>query len=449
MYIFGGFFMKNYFFAFITLLILFPFTGSSINPQEGHLYKLFKNSEKKSNLKMLFVHGKYYKDNRQIRMLEKAVDERMDSSVTEYHTGDNFIPVYKNVFGYNENGKITLLMEYEKDEFMNYVPSYKMEYFYDENGNNEKIINYSSETGTLEFEYQIDFTINDDGKPESAVFSQKNENEEIVPSETMLFEYDENGNIERETYDFYIEQMEQWVTYMITEYFYESNLLVETYTYLLSELTLELEPYSSDNIYYDENNNVSYNEGYLYSADAQEFFLLNATEYTYDDFFNPLSETMYFMDFENGELAENYLYDFEYDFNSNADDIIMSYIVLQPEYSEQTVHKPAQYTEWRMNGNWELEYRTVYYYSNDGTSVKENDFPVSVYPNPAKDVINFYLSENIIEAELIIYDILGNNVLGTYLSGKFNLNISDFPSGIYYYSLKNKNSIIRGNFVKL
>lgn len=80
---------------------------------------------------------------------------------------------------------------------------------------------------------------------------------------------------------------------------------------------------------------------------------------------------------------------------------------------------------------------------NSGTPtpvINAEDSIIKIFPNPASATLTIESAEN----ELIsIYDLIGNLVLNTRLSGSFvNLDISKFPVGSYYIVIyKNKHSI--------
>ena len=73
----------------------------------------------------------------------------------------------------------------------------------------------------------------------------------------------------------------------------------------------------------------------------------------------------------------------------------------------------------------------------EALSVSEFDFNgFSMYPNPAKDVLNIQLN-NISNAYLSVYDIQGKLVLDRIISQEQNvaLNVSDLQSGMYFVKL--------------
>jgi len=66
---------------------------------------------------------------------------------------------------------------------------------------------------------------------------------------------------------------------------------------------------------------------------------------------------------------------------------------------------------------------------------------VSVYPNPANNVLNISISEN--NTSISIFDIVGKNVSEMNLvNGKNTLNIENLNPGVYFYSIKRNGNII-------
>ncbi len=66
---------------------------------------------------------------------------------------------------------------------------------------------------------------------------------------------------------------------------------------------------------------------------------------------------------------------------------------------------------------------------------------MSLYPNPAKDVVNvYYTSEDVQKLELKVFDITSNlvrhqTVIGNKGSNLLQLNVNDFPKGLYFVEL--------------
>lgn len=76
---------------------------------------------------------------------------------------------------------------------------------------------------------------------------------------------------------------------------------------------------------------------------------------------------------------------------------------------------------------------------------------VSVYPNPAKDVVNFSASLNgASSASVIVTDLAGRVVANAEITAgaELNLNIADFAEGTYMYSVVAGESVVTGKFTK-
>ena len=87
------------------------------------------------------------------------------------------------------------------------------------------------------------------------------------------------------------------------------------------------------------------------------------------------------------------------------------------------------------------------YYYIDSVTLWQNNFPtfikeelkdkiVSVYPNPAKDVINFKFANATEKRKVELYDAVGELVLSEDVSTQnSSLNIHHLANGIYFYRI--------------
>ncbi len=72
-------------------------------------------------------------------------------------------------------------------------------------------------------------------------------------------------------------------------------------------------------------------------------------------------------------------------------------------------------------------------------SANENKF-VTVYPNPAINILNFNISGNFAE-RIFIYDITGKNILANKITGQLlSISLENLSEGIYFYQVKDKDS---------
>jgi hypothetical protein len=86
----------------------------------------------------------------------------------------------------------------------------------------------------------------------------------------------------------------------------------------------------------------------------------------------------------------------------------------------------------------------IYPVINFTSSIEENVASASVYPNPANDVINFEVSEEI--ASIVITSLEGKVITTTTNT---TLNVSDFNTGMYLYTLNTvSGKVANGSFTK-
>jgi hypothetical protein len=77
----------------------------------------------------------------------------------------------------------------------------------------------------------------------------------------------------------------------------------------------------------------------------------------------------------------------------------------------------------------------VTYTSIENLAVDELSADYNLYPNPVKDVL--YIDYNAsVQAEFVLYDMLGNRVYDDVLTSSMTLNLSSFEAGIYFYTFR-------------
>ncbi len=90
----------------------------------------------------------------------------------------------------------------------------------------------------------------------------------------------------------------------------------------------------------------------------------------------------------------------------------------------------------------------------DNVAVNKNSITnkITIFPNPAKDLINISLKEKL-DAEIIIYNFLGNAIFMDKIANKniMTINLSSLTEGYYLIKIinKNNNTIINKKFFKL
>lgn len=75
---------------------------------------------------------------------------------------------------------------------------------------------------------------------------------------------------------------------------------------------------------------------------------------------------------------------------------------------------------------------------------------INIHPNPAHEVVHFEIENTVInkELELTIYNALGEKIMTqSFNNNTFQLNISDWNGGVYYYDIMDGRSKIGGKFL--
>ncbi len=71
---------------------------------------------------------------------------------------------------------------------------------------------------------------------------------------------------------------------------------------------------------------------------------------------------------------------------------------------------------------------------------------LTVFPNPATDVLNIENSE---KGRLSIYDKNGKSLFTTNVQAEQSINIKEFPVGMYFLKLENEKTVFNGKFLKI
>ncbi len=142
------------------------------------------------------------------------------------------------------------------------------------------------------------------------------------------------------------------------------------------------------------------------------------------------------------------------DKNKQTHNLNISYTdLIVPFYYEQDLFhhqlNTVQSYAWNeIDLNWTINNSNTYYYTDITIGIEtQNINSLSVvYPNPTTDVANFKLPKEETNYTINIFNIAGAKILS--LDNVNMINVSDFNSGLYIYSITSKNNIYKGKFVK-
>ena len=97
------------------------------------------------------------------------------------------------------------------------------------------------------------------------------------------------------------------------------------------------------------------------------------------------------------------------------------------------------FTYWAGSGSGNLALnKEVVSLSSVGDIVENNEI-ISLYPNPANEVLNISLGEEQFDGQVIISDVSGRKVYGSDFNGKISVNVSNLTNGIYFVTIHNDN----------
>jgi hypothetical protein len=76
----------------------------------------------------------------------------------------------------------------------------------------------------------------------------------------------------------------------------------------------------------------------------------------------------------------------------------------------------------------------------------ENNRSISIYPNPVTDMLHIQLPEN--NNRIMMYDIIGNKVHDQHIDSDYQLDMSNFKTGIYFLKAENAKGIMNAKVIK-
>ena len=314
---------------------------------------------------------------------------------------------------YNSQNLDTLFIHYNwNSSSSNWQPSYKRQYKYD--AFNNKVLDvywsyYSSSwyKNTLDsFYYQNGYLMR------KVRYSWDNNNSNWVLLSRVDYDYDLNGNLtERTNYDNNLN-----IIFKQKFYYNTNNLIVKDTSFIRNNLQY----YSNEQFGYDNLNN-----------------LINVTKQRYDT--------------TAGQWIDNIALDYGYYSNGDANNAIIPEDFLTFFNGVNFVSLPqyAILRFWNTDSSaWINYFKFRYIFKTIVTSVGNvaNSQQITLYPNPATNVININLPEEQ-KAMVMIYDENGRVVRSSKLvTGQ--ISVKSLPTGTYFVVVQGKNKIYVGKFLK-
>ena len=316
-------------------------------------------------------------------------------------------------------------------------------FMYNSNGENPELILSSK----LEAKY------NDDGKADTILSYQKQSETTWLVTSKQIFKYNESGQVVQLNY--WMLQDEEMLTERIkVEYAYRTSGELET-----------------TNMYYlIEGEEVLFSKlEYSYNSSGQPTSLEISGLNLITFIFGKSNRTVYEynaegdIDFEiystwsntTGTYIEQYKDVYLYSDGSFSEVVFPSYVNLffgmgyEPGLSFNKLVTGVN-TSQMINGKWEIEEKSSFYYSGTLTGIDDiKNEVVSVYPNPATESVTFRWEDHYSGLGLEIYQITGSRVLAQKTFSGKSVPVSQLQNGVYFYKLRDGNqTVFSGKLIK-
>lgn len=329
---------------------------------------------------------------------------------------------------YNAQGKVKTLLMYNSDgENPGLILDSKLEAKYNAEGRADTIISYfrESETTWMVTSKQI-FHYNEAGQVVQVIYWQLDgvEGQEVLTeSIKVAYAYRTSGELETTNMYYLIEGEE--VLFSKLEY---------SYNEAGQPTSLEVSGLSLVTFIFEKSNRTVYE----YNAEGDiDFEIYSAWSASTETYIEQYKDVYLYSDGSFSEVV----------FPSYVDLFFgMSY---EPGLSFNKLVTGVS-TYQMINGNWEIEEKSTFYYSGTSTGIDDvKNAVVSVYPNPATESVTFRWKDNYSGLDLEIYQITGARVLAQRAFSGQSVPVSQLGNGVYFYKLLDGNQpVFSGKLVK-
>lgn len=495
--------MKKSLFTLSLFLITFCFAHSVIAQEFVINEKITEGHDQKKELKNLtlttetvldsIVYYSYDLEGDSVRLLKKIYD--IDESgvfETRYEfvwVDDQWIYSIKQEITLNDSEQLVLSEYFNWDTSLSeWINDKKTTITYDENGYDDLYtsLRWNVELDRWDNYYKDDSDYDANGNLELYIEWLGNEQNEWEYSYKEVNTYNTDNSLNDSYIAFWNADVEEWENYHKEEfYYYESGLTNYRlyYIWTMGDWGLRLK---TD---YTYTGTEQYESLTTYQRVEDEWVLFAQRNFTYDDRDNPiLVKDLKWINeaWENDQKTE-----FEYDQNNyrtfylfsvwdeNSETWVyqLKYDDLYDEMGNRLMTMGAQwsvdemewigiyfneyfynddfkrlieiYYEWdEANGDWYLDEKGFYYRSIVLQSPELIAHSISVYPNPVKNILTIKSIDGEY-ANCVIVSLTGQQIEQFKLQGnETQINLEDYPVGIYFLRLKVGNEIISKKIIK-
>ncbi|SNS75923.1 Por secretion system C-terminal sorting domain-containing protein [Ekhidna lutea] len=309
---------------------------------------------------------------------------------------------------------------------------------------------------------------NSDGNPTivMSTYSEITTSGDLIEStRRQLFEYDSLKRKIKHTNQYLSQTTSNWITNSTDQYAYTEKT-TEVVSSIASSKFKVLRSYNTPNKELLVNSKT-----YEWLDASDEWGLISAFELELDENDNPIESLQYEWSYKSDKLVPWQKMDFIYDEAGNITrKAVWSFSENEQTWTRHYIDKysykkglyfnqvagahwvsrlygnimPASRNRSIWNGEWEASSEIQYFYQ--ALSLAKEDISL-VYPNPASSIVSFDLS-NSNEAQLILYDAQGANVVEQTIQTSRSISIQDLKKGTYYYRIVTEGNVQTGKLIK-
>ena len=399
----------------------------------------------------------FYKSNTDKNYQAKSsnvIDQKLDSMILELWdtTTNKWVFDNKHIYTYNFNGKNTFDTYSEWDKYGTKWKNYsKSEYNYDSNDNTTTYTDYNWYEST---------------------------NEWLADNKTE-YNYNANGKDTLDIGFYWVDYDSLWGKDNKTEKAYDTkgNLILSIdYKYMFNYKYYQWRwsKNSKSEYTYDENGNKTLLKAYMWDNDSNNWKITDKIEYNNDANGNDTMYIYYSANDTSSGLEIVYKVVNTFDANKNntsgtcflwngSDSQWIGAIKWEYTFDNLYAYLPYDFsvdnfknriihaTVYRYNGlDWFFDSKINFYYSSiDNTVIHDNytSNDISVFPNPATDLVTFNLNVFANYFTIEIFDYLGRKMINQKLQNNLPVSVQNLPGGLYFYKLNDGKKLYTGKLL--
>jgi hypothetical protein len=259
--------------------------------------------------------------------------------------------------------------------------------------------------------------------------------------------------------------------------YYKTNLINQHYVYLWNDSTLNWQPLSNSNNFYNSQDLLIQTDNYS-SKDSilgyQYFFSYDSNNFPYEMLIKRIDTSYQLKNSERhqrinnqyGDPADYYMFTWDsnisswspairiksnFDINYDVDNAIYPFRFQSSIQYNKIILSESFFDYDTTLNQWDTDsFARFYFYSLNEvlhTSKSISNKNTNVYPNPTSDYIHFDIPLNNQDAQIEVFDITGKLIYQAALGNDKNLSVNSFNKGLYLFRIVSQNSTYSGKFM--